>query len=318
MTIPIDTFVVGAGLSGLILANLLNAAGEKTVVAEKSKGVGGRMATRRTDGSRFDHGAQFYTLQSAIEPLHRRWLEKSLVTHWFDSDRGAHFSSSSGMTSLAKDLAKGLDLRLDERVITVSKQASGWKLQCDSGAEYETERLVLTAPLPQSLELLQKSQIEYESTLDNIRFAKAIVALIEVESAKPELASDDGYKELKTGSIFSIADQKAKGLSQAAAITVTLRPEASETLYEMPDAHVTEHFLSELRSLDPTFLAKDIQIKRWRYSHPLNRHTTLYESPAPGLYLAGDAFGGASLNGAARSAYALADVLLTSYRDKES
>ena len=55
--------IVGAGLSGLVLANQLAARHDVTLF-EKSRGVGGRMATRRNFPYYFDHGAQFFTADS--------------------------------------------------------------------------------------------------------------------------------------------------------------------------------------------------------------------------------------------------------------
>ena len=41
--------IIGAGISGLLAANFLKQKGFKVTVLEKSRGVGGRMATRRFD-----------------------------------------------------------------------------------------------------------------------------------------------------------------------------------------------------------------------------------------------------------------------------
>ena len=56
--------VVGAGISGCVCGYELSKAGHEVVVVEKGRGVGGRMATRRMQGARIDHGAQFLTVRS--------------------------------------------------------------------------------------------------------------------------------------------------------------------------------------------------------------------------------------------------------------
>ena len=56
-----DVLVIGAGMAGLIAAAELRRAGRRVLVLDKSRGGGGRLASRRIDGATFDHGAQFIT-----------------------------------------------------------------------------------------------------------------------------------------------------------------------------------------------------------------------------------------------------------------
>ena len=58
-----DVVIVGAGIAGLSAATELVASGRRVVVLEKSRGVGGRMATRRVGEAICDHGAQFFTVR---------------------------------------------------------------------------------------------------------------------------------------------------------------------------------------------------------------------------------------------------------------
>ncbi|MFY9458131.1 MAG: FAD-dependent oxidoreductase, partial [Aquabacterium commune] len=53
--------VVGAGLAGLSCAQALRSAGLQVTVLDKSRGVAGRMSTRRGEGWQADHGAQYFT-----------------------------------------------------------------------------------------------------------------------------------------------------------------------------------------------------------------------------------------------------------------
>ena len=54
-----DVAVIGAGIAGLTAARHLHQAGYRILVLEKSRGLGGRLATRRVDGQPIDHGCRY-------------------------------------------------------------------------------------------------------------------------------------------------------------------------------------------------------------------------------------------------------------------
>ncbi len=57
--------VIGAGMAGITCARTLAQAGHAVHVFEKSRGLSGRMSTRRTPFGSFDHGAQYFTVRDA-------------------------------------------------------------------------------------------------------------------------------------------------------------------------------------------------------------------------------------------------------------
>src|SRR5512147_827927 len=56
--------VIGAGIAGLACAQELARADARVTVFERSRSLGGRLATRRSGSFAFDHGAQFVTARS--------------------------------------------------------------------------------------------------------------------------------------------------------------------------------------------------------------------------------------------------------------
>jgi renalase len=79
--------VIGAGLAGLTVATHLQNQGHEVVVFDKSKGPGGRCATRRNSAGWFDHGAPFaqaYTPQFT-EQLHQ-WQNAGVVASLNESN----------------------------------------------------------------------------------------------------------------------------------------------------------------------------------------------------------------------------------------
>jgi len=75
--------VIGAGVSGLAAARTLRDQGHRVTVFEKSRGPGGRAATRRYGEVGFDHGAQYFTARDpAFRDAVDAWQEAGVVAPW--------------------------------------------------------------------------------------------------------------------------------------------------------------------------------------------------------------------------------------------
>ena len=163
--------VVGAGMAGLVAALELRKDHDVSVF-EKSRGLGGRMATRYADDFEFDHGAQFFTAECPrfsefLEPL----VDAGVVSVWsprvaeLDRDRIAalHQSDSSEpryvgvprMNSIGKHLAADLDVRRNTTVARLVQQEQRWLLfDSEEQPLGEYDWVVLAAPAPQTLTLV--------------------------------------------------------------------------------------------------------------------------------------------------------------------
>ena len=105
--------IVGAGISGLLVANTLKLEGWTVTVLDKGRGVGGRMATRRLGEGTFDHGTQFFTVRSKrFADLVEGWLRAGVATEWTrgfadadgrpNEDGHPRYIGAEGMTSIPK------------------------------------------------------------------------------------------------------------------------------------------------------------------------------------------------------------------------
>ena len=168
--------VIGAGIAGLTLARELTPlAGVE--VFEKSHGYGGRMATRQAGLYQFDHGAQFFSAKSeAFAEFLQPHIERGYVARWdanfveidagsIVSRRGwadgpAHYVATPRMSTLAKQMAAGLDIRLATRVTRLVGNAAGWQLFDQQQAVLGNYDWVVAAiPAPQAAELLPASSL---------------------------------------------------------------------------------------------------------------------------------------------------------------
>ena len=81
--------IIGAGIAGLACALSLAEAGRPVVLFDKGRRPGGRIATRRADGTSFDHGAQFATARGlGLSGWMQRLQAEGAAAPWPQAQRG--------------------------------------------------------------------------------------------------------------------------------------------------------------------------------------------------------------------------------------
>lgn len=310
-THDLETVIVGAGICGLTLARHAAERGARVRVLEKSKGVGGRMATRRANAFVFDHGAQFFK-HSPKDPFPwmARWLANGNVATWFVEGDTQFNMSRGGMTALAKDLAEDLPIQCNQRVTRLVPSQGRVQIGCESGVTVEASRVILTCPVPQSLDLLRASALSYPKELEAIPYAKALVGLFSLAEPAQEF---ERLKYLKASPpIISIANNLSKGLGRELALTVVMDPQFSEKFFDAPDSETLSEMRSVLQSqFRNPLTVGEAQLKKWRFSHPEKKWSQPHFDVLGDrqVILAGDGFGGGSLSGAVRSALSVCDLV---------
>lgn len=319
----IDVAIVGAGLSGLIAARGLSAAGRSVRLLDKGRSVGGRLATRRMGDATLDHGAQFFTVRSPeFAALVAEATGAGVVYEWchgFDADGDGYprHACRGGMNALAKWLAVGLDVTTGYPVASVApaERGDGWTLTGSDGADIDAGALVLTAPVAQSLALLDAGGVHLDrvvrSDLESVRYFATLALLVTLDG--PPAVPDPGGVQLPETEPFTfVADNRRKGISAGEAVTLHANHAYSAARYDDDPDEVR----AELLALAAPWLGdapvRDVQLKKWRYAGPLQplpaECVTTTVAGAP-LVFAGDAFGGPKVEGAARSGMAAAAAL---------
>jgi renalase len=321
--------VIGAGLAGLIAAGHLQKKGCQVTLLEKSKGLGGRLATRRIGEAVFDHGAQFFSVHSmffrilaedmqdagVIQPWSRGFLNAFRQESF---DGYLRFRGTHGMTDVAKFLAENLHIALNEKVTQIEQLPGSWRVTCESGRVDEAEALLITAPLPQAMSLLEKNSNvvfadeKQHQRLTAVKYEPCItlMALLDGPTGIPE----PGAIALNepTEPIQWIADNRMKGISPVECVTVHATPHFSRKHYKGDkdeNARLLWQAVQPFVKSQPT----EIHVHNWLYSQPAQ---TLIEPFArliqtPPLLLAGDAFGeGVKVEAAVNSGLAAAKQLL--------
>lgn len=308
-----DAIIIGAGISGLALASRLKSQAKEFIILEKSAGVGGRIATRRGDDCAYDHGAQFIKIKPSNDGLMLEHLKiQELGKNWFSENGINHFAFPKGMTQFPKSLVSPSNLKLNEKVIHIGISDDHCLLETEKGTRYQARKIYITCPLPQSLALLQNSKIFYPLELDEIKYASALVGLFRVQSTDRKILDIKCVQDV-SNEIFSLNNQLSKEVSQNLAFSVVMQPAWSESHFEQEEAKTLEeisaHFERALRRISSNdfYVISNSQLKKWRYSHPLSKFSSPFYNleKNKNIFLLGDAFGGGSIPGAIRSAYAI-------------
>ena len=325
-----DVAIIGAGVAGLTVGQQLRQAGYRVVVVEKSRGVGGRVATRRLHNTCADHGLRYLEgkgefLQGLVKILCDRQILKLWTDTIYQFSPNSELSTTcyvapEGMSAVAKFLAKGLEIWLNHRVesITLNNQDL-WQLNFaaindELPKSLTAKALVVAIPAPQALMLLEPLVSEevlarfrsiefdpcitvmagYSNSLQVDRPEKAIVF-----SQNDDLAwiGLDSSKRLNSEAPVFVIQSSAK-FAQLYLDTEDLQPAARELL-----ASAAKYFIPWLDT--PAFF----QVHRWRYAFPSRSLSEMFLDAQTSLPLicCGDWCGGNLVESALQSGLSTAE-----------
>lgn len=174
--------VIGAGLSGLTAARVLSDHGFDVTVFEKSRGPGGRMATRRQDALSFDHGAQYFTVR---DPRFARyvdsWIEDGIVGIWkgeigvskagklTSKERTVQrFVGIPGMSAIARHLSTDLDIRYRTQITELAIDPKGRHIT-SKAMNYGPFDIILVTTPPEQAAALIPGASPIREKIDQIR-----------------------------------------------------------------------------------------------------------------------------------------------------
>jgi renalase len=159
---PLSVAVIGAGAAGAMAARVLDDQGHEVRVYEKSRGPGGRMATRRAGELQFDHGAQYFTLRDArLGRLREAWADTGIIAPWPAAGTGSEtrWVALPGMNALARHLLDGITVRYEFTIESVHRHVGRWRLDGRDASDVQAmvgdfDALVVAVPAPQAVRLL--------------------------------------------------------------------------------------------------------------------------------------------------------------------
>lgn len=306
-----DIIIIGAGIAGLVCARHLHDAGRDVIVIDKGRGIGGRVATRRADDMRFDHGAPYVRATGReFAKVLGDLCDNNHAAQWSDTAGDVWTVGTPGMSAIPKGMAAGLDVRLGTSVHAVVQNGSGWDVQCNE-QNFAADRVVITVPAPQVAGLLgPKHPLMVEIAGVEMSPGLTLMAAISgsVPTVRPGKAHDplssinqDSSKPGRPG-IDGSAWVAQAGLAFSYAHLEEDRPDVAARMVP---------FLCDRLGVTPDRVTHAVA-HRWRYSRVANPLGQPFaRMPDATLYLGGDWCVGPLIEDAWTSGTAIADDLLT-------
>ncbi len=340
--------VIGAGISGLVAGSRLAQAGHQVTIFEKSRGFGGRLATRYAGENllqHLDHGSSFLDSGSGA---YQEWLDglsaAGAIRPWTDrfslhdgtqfyrehgtQERRTRFVAVEGMNSLGKALSRWVDVRMNERVAGItlvapkSTRKRPWVVNLVSGSVFEADAVVVAAPAPQAQGVIG-------TALDEVGVRSLIAQLKKVTYA-PAFALMAGYGGRQKPEWQGIHCQNqilewiCNESDKRDSLTETCLVVHASTEFTRAnlDADREEVRLRMLEALPAVVgpwasLPEWTELHLWRYRTP---ETPLqgvdyleFDNPNAPLALVGDYFGEGTLESAYRSGWELATAWLARF-----
>lgn len=317
--------IIGAGIAGLSCARTLLNHGLEVTIFDKSRGSGGRTATRRAEPNlAFDHGAQYLTVKDPqFEQLVQAWVDEGIVAEWQgrfveinnttiqeERSQPKRYVGVPGMTAMAHRLARDLPLQLQCRIIEVIRDDAVWRIRDEGGQIHGPfDHLVVSLPSPQTADLLGEHALAAE--IHSIPMNPCWAVMVAFE--RPVNAKWDGA--FVHGSPLSwVARNSSKPGRLRSPETWLLHATAEWTV-----AHLKSHpedaarlLLDEFISLTMTASTPvHLEAHRWMFSStPLSLDRLVMFDETTSLVVCGDWLAGGRVEGAFRSGVAAANRLL--------
>ena len=192
--------VIGAGITGATLANLLKKKFTITVF-EKSRGVGGRMATRRAEPYQFNHGVQYFKLENKefkyflqplmcnkiIKPLEANQIEilnKKVIKSTKIYNK-KYYTAKSKMNSVVKYLINNnCSMKLLCKIEKTIKENDKWfVIDSDQVSYGPYDWLFITIPPYQATEILYDN-FKYLDILKRIKMRSCYSLMLGFDKIK--------------------------------------------------------------------------------------------------------------------------------------
>ena len=263
-----DYCILGAGISGALIAEKIESFGKSFCLIDKGRSSGGRLSCKRMGSIYFNHGLQSFdcNLQN------RKWIkelieEKSL-------SKLAPYKILVPANQVVKKILRQIPVHTNEEIVKITYQNSLFSIQSKSDTEWSAKKVICTFPAPQALKVFGNHLTAQQSTLlESFLYTKRLICFTDTKIAQ-DLNSD--YK-IDISADFSM---------------ISFSEKVSEKYFEQSDTEIKINLKNNYSNLFINTEMEQLTIKKWRYAncnHPLLQKHIVDKNNH--LFLIGDYFG---------------------------
>lgn len=340
--------IVGAGLSGLVAGKKLALAGHDVTVIEKSRSLGGRLATLEEGEEHplFDYGISHFTASDpAFKAFTDELIQKGLAAEWtkelgyydrvqlFDKNPNVvpeqFYVAPKGMQAIARYLSRWVDVKTEGRAGSLThigidrRTKRSWMLSLTDISTLQFDAVIVAAPAPEAYGILQTAQDETAARriirhIDEVQYASCytVMAAYPDQEKLPWQAV-----ECDDDDIEWVIDQNSKLKIDKGALVIHSTHSFVRQNVRTGEEQIAEKLVQKAADVTgESWIAEPTWKKAhfWKYSraiNPLREAFMELEMKEAPLALIGDYLGGNSMESAYLSGHQLAEYWIHKYSE---
>jgi renalase len=189
----IDFCILGSGVAGSTIANLLSKK-YSVHVFDKARGAGGRSSNKKLKGNlSFDHGVQYISPKSKIfTKIIQKLFKKKILKTWDGNHLDFTFKKKKitskyigvkANNALSKYYLKNIKTSFSSQIVKIEHKKYFWEITLDDSSKHQFKALILTCPFPQ-LKKLAGRYLEKKVSNLKIQMQPNITVMIALKNKK--------------------------------------------------------------------------------------------------------------------------------------
>lgn len=259
--------IIGAGAAGLTCAKRLIENGFEVSIFDKSRGLGGRMASRRIKNGGFNHGASRipnFRNQKSV-PEHLKKLLETAFEKKILIEQGNAFTAFASMKTFTSYLSEGIDVQKYSELISVTRVDAGIELQLNNASKVQVNEafLIFAIPQPQLLALLQNDFPEIFILIQAAKMRASVAGLFAFDK---KILLNQSF--LENERIYCFHENSRIGQHfMLDCWTIHSKNSYGKKLGHLDKAKIKEHLFEDFEQLASNNLPQPIYAEghRWRY-----------------------------------------------------